>query len=153
MYRSNAYPMRLELEPSSATRVLTVAFAMCCASSVVVTLAPRLGTAAYLIGMTVFAGLVAFAALQSLRRPDALKIGPDGVVTAYRARQPLRQGTLQGFYQWGGFHLALELRSAKGRSWFISIAADAVGPEYFRELAVRVRQCEREARRASPEEV
>lgn len=146
--------MRFELAPSVAARVLTAAFALCCAISVVMTLAPRIGGLAYLAGAALGLGLLGVAAQEARRRPDAVEIGPDGMVTAYRACRPLREGRLQGFAQWSGLLLALEFKPAAGRSWFLSIPADAVGgAEYFRDLAVRVRQCERAAARADSEQV
>jgi hypothetical protein len=150
---SRAYSKRFALAPSRATRALTVAFALCCAAAVVIVLVPRIGVAAYAMAMAVCAALCGLAAYQAQRRADVLEVGPGDLVAAYRAGQPLCHGTLKGFSQWSGLLLALELRSATGRSWSLSIPADAMDAECFRDLAVRIRQCEREARLVASQEV
>jgi hypothetical protein len=148
---SPACSMRFALAPSRAMHALTAAFALCCAASVVIVLAPRIGAAAaYAMAIAVCAALCGLAAYQAQRRPDVLEVGPNELVTVYRAGQPFCHGTLKGFSQWSGFLLALELRPATGRSWSLSIPADAMDAECFRDLAVRIRQCEREARLAAP---
>lgn len=103
------------------------------------TLAPWLGA---LRAMPLaFAFLVACglaAAAWRRNQPAGIEIGPDSFVAYSRDGGRLLQGRLAGASQWGGSLLALAVETGARRATVL-VAADALGREAFRELAVRAR--------------
>lgn len=84
-----------------------------------------------------------FAIRQERRHPVAFAIGQDGVTTWNRAGEAEYRRII-GCAQWSDSVLALTLQSGTNARSPFFLAADAVSPRAFRELAVRARRCSQE---------
>ncbi|MFM0628882.1 hypothetical protein [Paraburkholderia xenovorans] len=86
--------------------------------------------------LAVWAWLALCALRYERARPDALKIGPDGLSVWGRTGALLAQGRVAGCSQWSGRLLILALMPQRGRSRTLLLVADALPAPIFRQLAV-----------------
>ncbi|PXW26546.1 hypothetical protein [Paraburkholderia caballeronis] len=128
---------RISLRPSATLVVFPVVSLLVAAAALWTALAPWLG------GWRAAPATLAFAAAAGLgavawcrRQPHSIEIGPDGVEAFARDGARLASGRLTGCAQWGGALLVLAVGVGRSRRTLL-VAADAIAPEAFRELAVR----------------
>ncbi|SDG62668.1 hypothetical protein SAMN05216466_104214 [Paraburkholderia phenazinium] len=128
---------QIVLRRSVALRGATIAFILIAVAAVQASLAARLGgMQAAPATLAVLGALLLGASRHWRAEPAAIKIGPDGLIVWNRAGQTLAQGRIAGCSQWSGRLLILALAGAGGASRTVLIAADTLGAEAFRELAV-----------------
>jgi hypothetical protein len=143
--RDSAFPSRhddaprIPLRPSLALLLAQAIGIGMATASVWTVLAPRLGALHAIPPALAFlaACCVALAAWRRTQ-PAVIEIGPDSFVAYSRDGARLFQGRLAGAAQWGASLLALAVQAGKRRATVL-VAADAIGAEAFRELAVRAR--------------
>jgi hypothetical protein len=130
---------RISLRPSLTLLFILAAGIGMATASVWTVLAPWLG-ALRAIPLTLAFLAACCLAVAAWRRsqPASIEIGPDSFVAYSRGGARLLQGHLAGASQWGASLLALAVRAGKRRATLL-VAADAIKPEAFRELAVRAR--------------
>ncbi|WP_323047527.1 hypothetical protein [Paraburkholderia sp.] len=128
---------RITLRRSAAMCAALGAFVLIATLAAYTCFASHLGgSQAVPLTLAVWAFLTLCAMKHEHARPIALKIGPDGVSVWNRAGSLLMQGRIAGCSQWNGRLLVLTLAPDHGRSRTLLLAADALPPFVFRELAV-----------------
>jgi hypothetical protein len=134
-------PQRVALGRSAGLRAAAGAFVLVATAAVYASAAPRWGAldAAWLAAAA-FALLMLGAVAHERRQPAALKIGPDGLTAWTRAGDMLVRGRIVGCSQWTNLLLVLAVAGEEGRPKPLLIAADALGAESFRGLAVQGRR-------------
>ncbi|MEJ2767676.1 protein YgfX [Mycetohabitans sp. B46] len=134
--------MALRCSPMLAA--LGMAGACACALAVMLVLAPRIGfIAAAAVALAVALGLVVCSQWQERMRPIAIKVEPDGVLTWHRQGAPVRYHRIVGHARPAAGLLVLRLAPdeeratrRRARPGSVLIAADAIEPAHFRELAI-----------------
>jgi hypothetical protein len=133
-------PRRHVLRASRLVRGAMVGFIAVAVVSVFQCVAARAGQFhACVAAFTCLAALCLFARAWERRQPVAIRHGPDGLTTWDRAGVA-QYRRITGCAQWSDRLLALTLLSSGARSVSFLVAADAVGRDTFRELAVRARR-------------
>jgi hypothetical protein len=129
------------LRRSAALYLATALFIVVAVSAVCATVAPRFGGGhAAIAGLAVFAILALASAHHGRNTPGALKIGPEGLSVWNRAGILHAQGRIIGCGQWSDGLLMLSLEEEGAGSHRVLIAADMLGHDDFRELAVLARR-------------
>jgi hypothetical protein len=135
---------RIALRRSVMLRGVTLFFILTAVAAVQGCLAARFGAAlAAPASLAVLASLMLGAWRHWRDAPGTIQIGPDGLAVWNRAGTLLAQGRIAGCSQWTGRLLILALANAGGRSRALLIAADTLGADAFRELAVLGRRAAR----------
>ncbi|CAB3794888.1 hypothetical protein LMG28688_03999 [Paraburkholderia caffeinitolerans] len=130
---------RIVLRPSWALHALLLAGVLIATAAFFTTLAPWLGAwralpPALALGA---AGLLAFQAWRRAQ-PAFIEIGADRFAAFARTGAQLVDGRLLGASQWGAALLALVVEEG-GRRKTLLVAADSLGAETYRILAVSAR--------------
>lgn len=151
---STARDDAMALRRSSMLAALGMAGACACALAVMLVLAPRIGViAAAAAALAVALVLAVFSQWQERMRPIAIKVEPDGALTWHRQGAPVRYHRILGHARPVAGLLVLRLapdderatrRSARLGS--VLIAADAIEPAHFRELAIALARQRRRPR-------
>jgi hypothetical protein len=93
------------------------------------------------LALCALAALALAAGRWERRRPAALRVVADGLVTWDRQELSMpRHWRVTGCAQWGAHLLALTLEPAHGRSQTLVIPADALDAGTFRQIAVMARR-------------
>jgi hypothetical protein len=132
-----------------------LAGACACALAVMLALAPRIGTAAGIaVAFAVGIVLAVLSQWQERGRPIAIELGLEGaLITWHRRGTPMRHHRIVGHARVGVRLLALRLApygdrparfGAGPRS--VLVAADAIAPAHFRELAIALTRQRRQPR-------
>ncbi|WP_052420931.1 protein YgfX [Paraburkholderia ferrariae] len=130
---------RIPLRPSLALHFALASGAGVAAAAVWTALAPWLGIWRALPLVLAFVAACGLSAAAWRRtQPAVIEIGPDSFAAYSREGVRLLEGRLTGAAQWGGSLLALAVKAGARRATVL-VAADAVGREAFRALAVRAR--------------
>lgn len=134
-------PATIALRRSPAVCAATLAFALVAALGLHAVLAPLAGGSAGLaLSLAGFAVLVLAALAHARRQPAALGLEPGGVAAYDREGGILLRGPITGCAQWANRLLVIAVKPAgRARAASLLVAADALDPETFRALAVRVR--------------
>jgi hypothetical protein len=131
---------RYALRASFMVRVATLVFIGVAVTAVFRCATPHEGIfSAGLFAALTLAALGAAAGAWERRQPAAFALHSDGVTLWDRSGRG-RYYRVTGCAQWSERLLALTLRCPRGRATPFIMAADAVDPEAFRELAVRARR-------------
>ncbi|MCF2133195.1 MULTISPECIES: protein YgfX [Mycetohabitans] len=141
---STACDDAMVLRHSRMLAALGVAAACACALAVMLALVPRISLiAAAAAALAVALVLAVFSQWQERKRPVAIKVGPDGAVTWHRQGAPVRYHRILGHARPAAGLLVLRLAPDDERATWHSagpgsvlIAADAIEPSHFRELAI-----------------
>ncbi|MCF7695162.1 hypothetical protein KPG66_03210 [Mycetohabitans sp. B2] len=134
----------MALQRSPMLAALGMACAGACALAVMLVLAPRIGfIAAAAAALAVALVLAVFSQWQERMRPIAIQVGPDGALTWHRQGAPVRYHRILGHARPAAGLLVLRLAPDderatwhSARSGSVLIAADAIEPAHFRELAI-----------------
>ncbi len=137
----SATPQRYTLRRSFFLRAALLAFGLVCACAVHAAFAPRAGAGpAGWFALATFVALALRVLAYERAQPASLALAPDGIVAFDSTGRPVRGGRIVGLLQWTRWLLVLRIAPhGPGRRWSLVIAADALPPEPFRELAVRAR--------------
>jgi hypothetical protein len=120
-------------------QIAVFCFIAVAAAAVHTSLTPWLGGwRALPLSLAVLALLALVAAALRRGGPAAIEIGPDGVSAFDRHGVRVAQGLVAASSQWGAWLLVLVLVSGR-RRFPLVLAADALHPDAFRELAVIAR--------------
>ncbi|WP_153099822.1 protein YgfX [Paraburkholderia hayleyella] len=131
----------LSLRPSFMLEGTATLFAMVALAAVCQAIGRHFGwVAAGLAGLVTLVLLLASALRYRRRLPVLLKIRPDSLLAQDRRGMTLAQGQIAGCTQWAGCLLVIVLINETGRAWVLLVAADALAPNAFRELAVLARR-------------
>ena len=134
-------PRRIALRRSLAVRLTSLGFALVCAAAVHFTAAAHLDAiAAVWLAAAAFAVLALSFVRYERGQPALLELTAEGMAAYDRTGRALLQGRIVGASQWAERLLVLAVAGADGqRPKTVVVAADAVDPAAFRELAVRGR--------------
>jgi hypothetical protein len=130
---------RIALRPSGGLRIAVFCFIAVAVAAVQTSLAPWLGGwRALPLSLAVLALLGLVSAALRRNGAAAIEIGADGVSAFDHHGVRIAQGHITASSRWGAWLLVLILASGR-RRYSLVIAADALHPDAFRELAVIAR--------------
>ncbi len=139
---SNGGPsQRIALRRSAVLHLATLLFIMVAATAACVTVASHLGARAAIAAGLALCTILGTATVRWARAaPGALKIGSEGLTVWCRAGILRVQGRIARCSQWSDSLLMLHIEEDGGRVHRLLIAADMLGRDAFRQLAVLARR-------------